>query len=146
MGFASANCQNFRHQYFAVPTPPKFYPAKVLCYTVCKQRHKNQNTKNLPRCYNYSSNNAISSFKQAECSNICPLENFKNLNEIMFSSDSQPACLSTLTDLKPIPLSVWPSNYVPENKRYFCRHEPLLFRLQYSLYAMTYPFSFILTD
>ena len=32
-----------------------------------KQCYKNQNTKNLPQCYNYSSNNAISSFKQAKC-------------------------------------------------------------------------------
>ena len=30
-----------------------------------KQRYKNQNTKNLPQHYNYSSSNAISSFKQA---------------------------------------------------------------------------------
>ena len=42
-----------------------------------KQRYKSQNTKSLPQCYDYSSNNAISSFKQAKCSNICPIENFK---------------------------------------------------------------------
>ena len=42
-----------------------------------KYRYKNQNTKNLPQHYNYSSNNAISSFKQAKCCNTCPLENFK---------------------------------------------------------------------
>ena len=42
-----------------------------------KHRYKNKNTKNLPQHYNYSSNNAISSFKQAKCCNICPLENFK---------------------------------------------------------------------
>ena len=39
-----------------------------------KRHYKSQNTKNL---HNYSSNNAISSFKQAKCCNICPLENFK---------------------------------------------------------------------
>ena len=39
-----------------------------------KQRHKNQNIKNLPQHYDYSSNNTISSFKQAKCCNICPLE------------------------------------------------------------------------
>ena len=42
-----------------------------------KQPYKNQNTKNQPQRYNYSSNNAISSFKQAKCCKICPLENFK---------------------------------------------------------------------
>ena len=41
------------------------------------QWYKIQNTKNLPQCYKYSSNNVISSFKQAKCCNICPLENFK---------------------------------------------------------------------
>ena len=41
------------------------------------QWYKIQNTKNLPQRYKYSSNNAISSFKQAKCCNICPLENFK---------------------------------------------------------------------
>ena len=45
---------------------------------VDKQLYKNQNTKNQPQCNNYSSNNTISSFKQAKCCKICPLENFKN--------------------------------------------------------------------
>ena len=57
-----------------------------------KQWYKNQNTKNLPQCYNYSFNNAISSFKQAKCCNICPLENFKNSNAMTFLSASLPAC------------------------------------------------------
>ena len=43
-----------------------------------KQPYKNQNTKNLPQRYKYSSNNAISSFKQAKRCKVCPLENFKN--------------------------------------------------------------------
>ena len=42
-----------------------------------KQSHKNQNMKNLPQCYKYSSNNAISSFKQPKSYKICPIENFK---------------------------------------------------------------------
>ena len=42
-----------------------------------KPWYKNQNTKNLPQRYNYSSTNAISSLKQAKCGNTCPLENFK---------------------------------------------------------------------
>ena len=71
-----------------------------------KQRYKNQNMKNLRHHYNYSSNNAISSFRQAKCCNIYPLENFKNLNKITFSSHSQPASLSTGTALEPIPLSI----------------------------------------
>ena len=49
-----------------------------------KQLHKNENMKNLPQRYNYNSNNAISSFKQAKYSDICPLENFKISNEITF--------------------------------------------------------------
>ena len=72
-----------------------------------KQPCKNQNTKNQPQRYNYSSNNAISSFKQAKCCKICPLENFKILNEIMFLSASLPAYLPTGTDLEPIPLSIY---------------------------------------
>ena len=47
-----------------------------------KQHNKNQNVKNLPQRYNYSSNISISSFKQIKCCNICPLENFKNSNKI----------------------------------------------------------------
>ena len=46
-----------------------------------KQQYKNQNMKNLPQCYNYSFNNAISSFKQAKCYNICLLENFKRFEQ-----------------------------------------------------------------
>ena len=61
------------------------------------QWHKIQNTKNLPQCYKYSSNKAVSLFKQARCCNICPLENFKKSNEITFSSDSLPACQQELT-------------------------------------------------
>ena len=58
---------------------------------VHKHWYKNQSTKNLPQhYYNYSSNNAISSIKQAKCCNIGPLENFKKSNEITFLSDSQP--------------------------------------------------------
>ena len=53
--------------------------------------------KNLPQCYNYSSNNAISLLKQAKCCNICSLENFKKSNEITFSSDSLPADFCVLT-------------------------------------------------
>ena len=44
-----------------------------------KQCYTNQNTKNLPQHYNYSSNYTISSFKQAKCCNICALENIKKL-------------------------------------------------------------------
>ena len=40
------------------------------------QWYKIQNTKNLPQCYKYSSNNAISLFKQAKCCTICPVEHF----------------------------------------------------------------------
>ena len=43
------------------------------------QWYKIQNTKNPPQRYKYSSNNAISLFKQTKCCNICPLENFKKL-------------------------------------------------------------------
>ena len=58
-----------------------------------KQPYKNQNMKNLPQCYKYSSNKAISSFKQAKCCKLNPLENLKFLNEITFSYASQPASL-----------------------------------------------------
>ena len=70
-----------------------------------KQPYKNHNTKNQPQRYNYSSNNAISSFKQAKCCKICPLENFKNFeqNHVFVC---QPACLPTGTDLEPIPLGI----------------------------------------
>ena len=43
------------------------------------QWFKNQNMKNLPQHYKYSSNNTTSLFKQARCCNICPLENFKKI-------------------------------------------------------------------
>ena len=46
-----------------------------------KQCYKNQNTKTLPQRYNYSSNNAISSFKQAKRCNMCPLENSKRFEQ-----------------------------------------------------------------
>ena len=52
-----------------------------------KQHYKNQNMRNLPQHYNYSSNNATSSFKQVKCCNICPLENF---NKITYLFASQP--------------------------------------------------------
>ena len=59
-----------------------------------KKHYKNQNMKNQLQFHNYSSNNATSSFKQAKCCNICPLENLK----ITFLSASLPACLPTGTD------------------------------------------------
>ena len=59
-----------------------------------KQHYKNQNMKNLPQRYNYSSNIAIFSFKQAKCCNMSTRE----FTEIMFSSASPP----TGTDLEPI--------------------------------------------
>ena len=69
-----------------------------------EQWYKNQNTKNLPQCYNYISNNgynAISSFKQAKCCKIFPLENFKNFeqNHVLSASlpECQPACQQELT-------------------------------------------------
>ena len=58
-----------------------------------KQLYKNQNTKNQPQRYNYSSNNAISSFKQAKCCKICPLENFEWNHIFVCQPASQPACL-----------------------------------------------------
>ena len=74
-----------------------------------KQLHKNQSTKNPPQYYNYSSKNAMSSFKQAKCCNICSLENFKKFElYITFSSASTslPACLPTGTDLEPVSLHI----------------------------------------
>ena len=65
-----------------------------------KHRYKNQNTKNLPKRYNYSSNNAISSFKQAKCCNSCPLENFKKFKQdhvFVSQPASLPACQQDLT-------------------------------------------------
>ena len=99
-----------------------------------KQCNKNQIAKSLSQHYNYSSNNAISSFKQAKCCNICPLENFKISNKTTFSSTSQPANRN------------WPRAYttmyiafkLSENICYFRQHEPLLYRLQYSLCAIAH--------
>ena len=68
-----------------------------------KQPYKNQNTKNLPQRYKYTSNNAISSFKQAKCCKVCPLENFKYLERNYILS---PTSLSTGIDLAPIPLGI----------------------------------------
>ena len=72
------------------------------------QWFKIQNTKNLPQRFKYSSNNAISLFKQAKSCNICPLENFKkNRTRSHFHLTAcRPASLSTGTDLEPIPLSI----------------------------------------
>ena len=104
---------------------------------------KNQNMKNLPQCYKYSSNNALSLFKQAKCFKVCPLENFKILNKIKFLSASLPTSQPANGN--------WPSAYttgyiafkLSENKHYFHLHKPLLFRLQYLLCAIACP---ILTD
>ena len=71
-----------------------------------KQPYKNQNAKNLPQRYKYSSKNTISSFKQAKCSKVCPLEKFKNLERNYIFVFSQPASLSTGIDLAPIPLGI----------------------------------------
>ena len=81
-----------------------------------KQPYKNQNMKNQPQRYKYSSNNTISSFKQAKCCKICPLENFKNFerNHIFVHL---PACQQEL----------YIAFKLSKNKHYFCRHEPLLF-------------------
>ena len=58
---------------------------------------------------NYSSNNAISSFKLAKFYKIYPLENLKNLKRNVFVCQpaSQSAILSTGTDLEPIPLHTY---------------------------------------
>ena len=74
-----------------------------------KQCYKNQDTKTQLQCYKYGSNNAISPFKQAKCYNDCPLENFKKFKQdhiFICQPSSQPASLSTGTDLEPIPLSI----------------------------------------
>ena len=68
-----------------------------------KHPDKNQNTENPLQRYKYSSKNAISSFKQAKCCKVFPLENFKILNEIAFSYS---ASLPTGIDLAPIPLGI----------------------------------------
>ena len=46
-----------------------------------KQPYKNQNMKNVPQHCKYSSNNAVSSFKQAKCYKVCQLENYKNFEQ-----------------------------------------------------------------
>ena len=66
-----------------------------------KQPYKNQNTKNLPQRYKYSFKNGISSFKQAKCCKLSPLENFKNF-ERSYVFVCQLASLLTGTDLAPI--------------------------------------------
>ena len=94
-------------------------------------KHWYKNMKNLPQHYKYSSNNSISSFKQAKYRNICPLENFKKIER-----DHVFVCLPVSKN--------WPraytTNYIafklPENKHYFCWHKPLLF---WSWCAMAYP-------
>ena len=101
-----------------------------------KQQYKNQNMKNLPKHYNYSSNNAIPSFKQAKCSNICPLENFKKFewdHVFVWQPTGLPACQQEAYTTEYIAFKL------PKNKRYFCRHEPLFFWLQYSLCTMACP-------
>ena len=69
-----------------------------------KQPYKNQNTKNQPQRYNYGSNNAISSFKQAKCCKICPLK-IQTKSRFRLPA-SLPANLPTGTDLEPIPLGI----------------------------------------
>ena len=61
-----------------------------------KQCNKNCNMKNIPQHYNYSSNNAMSSFKQAKCCNISPLEHFEKIkrNHVFIC---QPAFQQELT-------------------------------------------------
>ena len=68
-----------------------------------KQCYKNQNKKNLLQYFNYSSNNAISLFKEP---NICQLQNFTNLklNHVFVCP---PASLPTGTDLEPILLCIF---------------------------------------
>ena len=54
------------------------------------QWYKIQNMKNLPQRYKSTAlTTLLSLFKLAKCCNICPLV-LKNLNEIMFLSDSLP--------------------------------------------------------
>ena len=67
--------------------------------------------KNLPQRYNYSSNNTISSFKQAKCCNTCQLENFKKIEwdcVFVWQPARLSACLSIRTDLEPLPLNIKP--------------------------------------
>ena len=60
-----------------------------------KQQYKNQNMKNLPQRYNYSSNNTISLFKQVKHCNSCPIENFKKIERAQPAG--LPACQQELT-------------------------------------------------
>ena len=98
-----------------------------------KQLYKIPNMKNLAHCNNYSSNNAISSFKQAKCSNICPLMNFYKFTFLS-------ASLSTGTDLEPILLCTYiafklyvisiGTNLCYSNHNTHCAPSPVLFLLE----------------
>ena len=83
--------------------------------------------KYLPQRYNYSTNNAIFSFKQAICYNI-----YLKFNKITFSFVCQPAslpaCQQELT--QSLYQYVQPSYIVSET---FHQYESLLFRLQYAI-------------
>ena len=59
-----------------------------------KYRYKNQNTRNLPQRYNYSSNNAISSFKQTKMlQHLSTREFLKNrMGSHFHLTASLPAC------------------------------------------------------
>ena len=88
-----------------IPTrgPKQFQETRRARPSAARAWFKNQNTKNLPQRYNYSSNNTISSFKQAKCCNTCPLENFKKTRmRLHFHLTaclpaSLPACQQELT-------------------------------------------------
>ena len=101
------------------------------------QHYKSQNTKNLPQRYNYSSNKAMSSFKQVKCCNICPTENFKNFEQIygMFLSASQPADqLASHQTANRNWHRAYTALYIAfKLSKYICyfhRHKHLLFQLQ----------------
>ena len=70
-----------------------------------KRCHKNQNTKNLPQQYNYSSNNATYIFIWISqmLQRLSTIKKFKQ-NHIL--ADSLPANLPTGTDLELITLSI----------------------------------------
>ena len=57
-----------------------------------RQPYKNQNMKNPLQCHKYIFGKTISSFKQAKCCLVCPLQNFINniLNTIKVSSAYLP--------------------------------------------------------
>ena len=86
-----------------------------------KHRYKNQNMKNLPERYNFSSSNAIIFIQTSHMlQNLSPKRILKNLNEITFFI-CQPAYLLTETDLKL-------HHYVYSLQTcYFHQYEPLLF-------------------